>query len=64
MAQIAIDLLACEGHALCAAVAPDVFTMGDDDKPVVTDEDLTAELLAAAREAARTCPCRAITISE
>lgn len=52
----------CNGHARCAAVAPDVFLLNDDgylemaEQPVATDDE------AHARRGARACPERAIII--
>lgn len=57
---IAADL--CEGHALCEAVAPGLFEMGDDDRAHVLDVEVVGDLIQSAREAAQVCPCQAITV--
>jgi ferredoxin len=60
--RITIDQTLCEGHALCEALAPDVFEMGDDDRAHVRDVDVTADMLPRVQEAVRACPCQAIDL--
>ena len=62
--RIVIDPMMCDGHALCEAIAPDVFVMGADEKAHVADIEITADMLAAVREAAMMCPCQAISLGE
>lgn len=62
--RITIDAMACDGHALCVAVAPDVFEMGDDERARVIDVPITDALRPAVFEAARVCPCQAIEVRE
>lgn len=59
---IAADL--CEGHGLCEAVAPGLFKMGDDDRAHVLDVEVVGDLVRIAHDAARVCPCRAITVDD
>jgi ferredoxin len=51
-----IDELSCCGHGDCAAIAPDVFVVGEIAEVVGTGSD---DLL---REAARACPAAAIEL--
>jgi ferredoxin len=60
--RVVVDQLRCEGHALCEAVAPAVFEMGDDERAHVRDVVITAELLPSVREAVQVCPCQAIEL--
>jgi ferredoxin len=62
--RIAIDAMACDGHALCVAVAPQVFEMGDDERAHVIDVAITDALRPSVLEAARVCPCQAIEVDE
>lgn len=63
--KVSVDKDRCVGSGLCVLNAPDVFDQSDDDG--------TVELLQAAppadeeefaREAAHTCPSRAITVTD
>ena len=62
--KIRIDYDLCEGNAVCMKVAPEVFTVGDDDRAqlLVTSpgEDLRAKVDAAVRR----CPRQALSIEE
>ena len=62
--KICVDRKLCAGHALCAAKAPDVYTL-DDDGFCNSDGALVApDLVAQARLGARHCPEGAITLIE
>jgi ferredoxin len=54
------DCIAC---GVCADIAPEVFTMGDDAAEVV-NEDVPPEHEEAVREAAESCPTEAIVVEE
>ncbi|WP_322755376.1 MULTISPECIES: ferredoxin [unclassified Frankia] len=59
----AIDRVTCAGHGLCYMVAPDLFT--DDENGygrVISDGELTDDVMPAARRAVGSCPERAIAI--
>ena len=63
--KVAVDPDRCQGHTLCAWVAPDVFRLGDDDgHAYVDDPDVAPEHEQAVRKAALNCPEGAILISE
>jgi ferredoxin len=61
--KVAVDDDRCRGHAACCTVCPDVFDIGDEGFAVVLQEDVPAELENAVRQAAASCPERAITTS-
>ncbi|WP_175411672.1 ferredoxin [Streptomyces sp. TRM64462] len=60
--RISIDSDVCIGAGQCALTAPDVFTQDDDGFGMVVagQEDPAGHPLA--REAARACPVRAISV--
>ncbi|WP_019873334.1 ferredoxin [Sporichthya polymorpha] len=62
MARVTVDHQRCEGHAICALGAPELFDVDDDGRAVVLVPELTAELEKAALDAASTCPERAIAV--
>jgi ferredoxin len=64
MIRITVDPELCEGNARCASVAPELFTLGEDDKSRVTKPTVPEALREKAILAVRLCPRQAITISE
>lgn len=60
--RVTIDLMVCDGHALCETVAPQVFELGDDERAQVLDVEITDELLPSVEDAVRRCPCQAISL--
>jgi ferredoxin len=62
--QVEIDKNLCSGHARCAAVAPELFTLDDIGFSVLVADDASvpAELEGLAERAASSCPERAILL--
>jgi len=60
--RIHVDRSKCSGHALCAAAAPDLYTLDDDGYSTVDELDVPAGMEEAARRGMLTCPERAITV--
>jgi ferredoxin len=53
----------CQGHTLCSMIAPDVFTLNDEDgHSTAVDGEVPADQEAKAAEAIRSCPEQAISI--
>jgi ferredoxin len=62
--RVNVDQNRCMGHALCNAVAPDVYELSDDDGHCLpVDGDIVAGRENQAVDGADACPERAITIS-
>lgn len=61
--KAAVDSELCQGHARCWAFCPEVFSLDDEGHSHVPVADVPPELEEKAREAARNCPERAITLS-
>lgn len=57
-----VDDQLCMGSGVCEATAPAVFEVGDDGTSHVLQDPVPAEHVEAAREAARNCPTRALTV--
>jgi ferredoxin len=53
----------CEGHGLCADMAPEVYELDDDAYVVVRHEQVPAELERKAEAGAHVCPVAAIRVS-
>ena len=54
----------CSGHARCAAVAPEVFTLNDDGYIGFEEKTVTPGLEAQAERGVRACPERALRLEE
>ncbi|KAA9155376.1 ferredoxin [Amycolatopsis acidicola] len=62
--KVQVDQARCQGHTLCAMIAPKVFELDDVDghsSPV--SEDVPADQEEKVREAVQSCPEQAISIS-
>jgi ferredoxin len=63
--RVTIDTDACQGHALCAWTAPEVFEPDEDDGHArLLLSVIPADLEESARRAAAGCPEGAISVSE
>jgi ferredoxin len=63
--KVSVDSERCQGHTLCAMIAPDSFALSDIDgtsSPV--NETVPDDQQDAVREAAHSCPEQAISIEE
>ena len=60
--RIDADIAKCEGHGLCAEVAPGVYALDDDAVVTVTHEELPVELERFAEAGARVCPVAALKV--
>ena len=62
--KILIDMDLCEGNAVCMKVAPEVFTVGDDDKAHLLNPNPSEDLRAKVEAAVKRCPRQALAIQE
>jgi len=61
--KVQVDPERCQGHTLCAMIAPDLFTLDDvDGHSSAIGGEVPADLEAKAAEAIRSCPEQAISI--
>ena len=63
--KVSVDPEKCQGHSLCALIAPSLFVLSDVDghaTAIVGEVPIDQE--QAGREAAGTCPEQAIVIAE
>jgi ferredoxin len=61
--RVHADVDKCEGHGLCADVAPEVFDLDDDAVVVVLHEQVPPALERKAEAGARVCPVAALKVS-
>ncbi len=63
--RITIDPNTCIGCGLCELTCPQVFTMSEETgQAYVYVESVPQEAIATSRQAAATCPVKAITIHD
>ncbi|MBI3785818.1 MAG: ferredoxin [Deltaproteobacteria bacterium] len=62
--KIVIDYDLCEGNAVCMKVAPEVFTVGDDDRARVINENPAEDLRSKIEAAVRRCPRQALSLKD
>ncbi|MFF0497355.1 ferredoxin [Nocardia aobensis] len=62
--KVRVDPERCQGHTLCAMVAPKSFVLSEiDGHSAAVSEDVPPDQEEQVREAAQSCPERAITIT-
>jgi len=61
--KVTVDAELCQGHARCWDLCPEVFDLDDEGYAYVTLAEVPPELEDKARQAARNCPERAITLT-
>jgi ferredoxin len=64
MKQLVVDTEVCQGFGTCQAVAPELFQLNEQMIPVVLKVLETPQELAAAQEAVRLCPRKAIRLAD
>jgi ferredoxin len=63
--KVHVDPERCQGHTLCAMIAPKVFQLDEiDGHSSPLSEDVPADQEEQVREAVRSCPEQAIAIGE
>jgi ferredoxin len=61
--KVEVDTSRCQGHTLCAMIAPEIFELDDTDGHAqVAIEVVPAEYYEQVHEAVRSCPEQAIHI--
>jgi ferredoxin len=62
--HITIDPIACNAYGYCAELLPESITLDEWGYPILDNQPVAAELMAAAKRAARDCPRRAIALTK
>jgi ferredoxin len=61
-AQIIVDWDECEANAVCESIAPEIFSVDENDMLNLSTETPPAELLDKVQEAVDMCPKRALML--
>jgi len=62
--RIVVNWALCEGNGKCEEVAPELFSLDDEDELHVLDENPSEELRAKAEAACAACPKNALSIED
>jgi len=63
--RVTVDAVLCEANALCARIAPEIFSIDDDDVlNIAADGEVPSDLADQVREAVRCCPKVALLLQE
>lgn len=60
--KVTIDRQRCQGHARCAAVAPDLFALDENGYIAIDGFEATGDQEAIALRGARACPEKVVTL--
>jgi ferredoxin len=60
--KVQVDFDLCESNALCEALAPETFELGDDDALQILDDRVTDDNIDIIERAVASCPRSAISI--
>jgi ferredoxin len=61
-ATLVVNPIECDGHGLCAELAPELITLDDWGFPIIERRVLDGELLEHARRAVAACPTLALRL--
>ena len=63
--RVTVDADLCEANTLCAQIAPEVFSVDDEDVlHIAADGEVPPDLADRARRAVRSCPKTALLLQE
>jgi len=63
-AHLRINPIACEAHALCVELLPELIRLDDWGYPILDDSEVPRDLLGLARRAVDACPTLALLLDE
>lgn len=62
--RLTVDRVACAGHGMCYATAPELIDCDEQGDPIVPERTLAADEMEQARKAIAACPERALSLFE
>jgi ferredoxin len=62
--KVTVNRALCDGNGNCAAAAPELFLLDDNDELQILRESFGEDLRAKAEAAVRSCPKNALTLSD
>lgn len=61
--KVVVNWSLCDGNGNCAAAAPEIFVLDDDDRMQLRQESFGEELRDMAETAVRSCPKNALSLA-
>lgn len=61
--NLKVDMIACDGHGVCAELVPELVGLDEWGYPIVSDHPVPKELRKHARKAVNLCPKLALTLA-
>jgi ferredoxin len=62
--KVVVNRSLCDGNGNCAAAAPELFELDDEDQLHILKESFGEELRAKAEAAVRSCPKNALSLED
>lgn len=62
--KVIVNSYVCEANGVCVGVAPDIFTLDEEEKLHVTASEVPPGLADAVRRAVMACPKRALRLED
>jgi ferredoxin len=62
--RIAVDMIKCAGHGVCADLFPERITLDDWGYPIIDPAPIGREILVHARRAIEACPTLALRLEK
>ena len=62
--RLRVNPIACEAHALCVELLPELIRLDDWGYPIIDSERVPPELMGLAERAVDACPTLALVIEE
>jgi ferredoxin len=60
--RLRVNPIACDAHGMCGELLPEHIALDEWGYPILGDEEVPASLLALAKQAAQSCPTRALLL--
>ncbi len=60
--RIVVDFIACDGRGVCGELLPERITLDEWGYPIVSNDEITPELMAHAKRAVAACPVLALKL--
>lgn len=61
--RLAVDMIACDGHGVCAELLPELVTLDEWGYPILAPAAVPPHLTRHARRAVTLCPRLALTLT-
>jgi ferredoxin len=62
--RVTVDTELCEANAVCESLAPEVFSVDENDELMILAGEVPTELAGRVREAVASCPKMALMLEE